>query len=93
MSSKKVSLTGEVHISTGSIYTTVDALEANPGIIQLIFAIYPYTRRERRRVRLSSLPSYSPAFTYRRFLRTQRILKVRLHRQFSINSYLISQFA
>ena len=28
MSSKKVSLTGEVHISTGSIYTTVDALEA-----------------------------------------------------------------
>ena len=28
MSSKKISLTGEVHISTGSIYTTVDALEA-----------------------------------------------------------------
>lgn len=28
MSGKKVSLTGEVHISTGSVYTTVDALEA-----------------------------------------------------------------
>jgi len=28
MSSKKISLTGEVHISTGSVYTTVDALEA-----------------------------------------------------------------
>ncbi len=28
MSGKTVSLTGEVHIRTGSIYTTVDALEA-----------------------------------------------------------------
>ena len=28
MSSKTISLSGEVHISTGSIYTTVDALEA-----------------------------------------------------------------
>ena len=28
MSSKTISLAGEVHISTGSIYTTVDALEA-----------------------------------------------------------------
>ena len=28
MSSKMISLTGEVHISTSSIYTTVDALEA-----------------------------------------------------------------
>ncbi len=28
MSGKKVSLTGEVHISTGSVYTTVDALSA-----------------------------------------------------------------
>lgn len=28
MSGKKVSLTGEVHINTGSVYTTVDALEA-----------------------------------------------------------------
>lgn len=27
MSSKKISLSGEVHISTGSVYTTVDALE------------------------------------------------------------------
>lgn len=27
MSSKKISLSGEVHINTGSIYTTVDALE------------------------------------------------------------------
>ena len=28
MSGKKISLSGEVHISTGSVYTTVDALEA-----------------------------------------------------------------
>ena len=28
MSGKEVSLIGEVHISTGSVYTTVDALEA-----------------------------------------------------------------
>ena len=28
MSSKTISMSGEVHISTGSIYTTVDALEA-----------------------------------------------------------------
>lgn len=28
MSGKKVSLSGEIHISTGSVYTTVDALEA-----------------------------------------------------------------
>ena len=27
MSGKKISLSGEVHISTGSVYTTVDALE------------------------------------------------------------------
>ena len=27
MNGKKVSLTGEIHISTGSVYTTVDALD------------------------------------------------------------------
>ena len=32
MSGKKVSLTGEVHIATGSVYTTVDALEALKAI-------------------------------------------------------------
>ena len=32
MNGKKVSLTGEIHISTGSVYTTVDALEALKAI-------------------------------------------------------------
>ena len=32
MSGKKISLSGEVHISTGSVYTTVDALEALKAI-------------------------------------------------------------
>lgn len=46
MSSKKVSLTGEVHISTGSIYTTVDALEAMK-VIGLAYGLYSHAEEVR----------------------------------------------
>lgn len=39
MSGKKISLSGEVHISTGSVYTTVDALEALKAI-GIIYGLY-----------------------------------------------------
>lgn len=39
MSGKKVSLSGEVHISTGSVYTTVDALEALK-VIGIAYGLY-----------------------------------------------------
>lgn len=52
MSGKKVSLTGEVHISTGSVYTTVDALEALK-CIGLAYGIYDHAEELRNaRVRL-----------------------------------------
>ena len=41
MSSKKISLTGEVHISTGSVYTTVDALEAMK-VIGVAYGLYSH---------------------------------------------------
>lgn len=41
MSGKKVSLCGEVHISTGSVYTTVDALEALK-CIGLTYGLYDH---------------------------------------------------
>lgn len=41
MSGKKVSLSGEVHISTGSVYTTVDALEALK-CIGLVYGLYDH---------------------------------------------------
>ena len=46
MSSKKISLTGEVHISTGSIYTTVDALEAMK-CIGLAYGLYSHAEESR----------------------------------------------
>ena len=46
MSSKKISLTGEVHISTGSIYTTVDALEAMK-VIGLAYGLYSHAEEVR----------------------------------------------
>ena len=41
MSGKKISLSGEVHISTGSVYTTVDALEALK-CIGLVYGLYDH---------------------------------------------------
>ena len=41
MSSKKISLAGEVHISTGNIYTTVDAQEALK-CIGLAYGLYDH---------------------------------------------------
>ena len=46
MSSKKISLTGEVHISTGSICTTVDALEAMK-CIGLAYGLYSHAEEFR----------------------------------------------
>ena len=46
MSSKKISLTGEVHISTGSIYTTVDALEAMK-VIGAAYGLYDHAEEFR----------------------------------------------
>ncbi len=46
MSSKKISLTGEVHISTGSIYTTMDALEAMK-VIGLAYGLYSHAEEVR----------------------------------------------
>nr|WP_325259009.1 hypothetical protein [uncultured Oscillibacter sp.] len=52
MNGKKVSLTGEVHISTGSVYTTVDALEALK-CIGLAYGVYDHAEELRNaRVRL-----------------------------------------
>ncbi len=52
MNGKKVSLTGEVHISTGSVYTTVDALEALK-CIGLAYGVYDHAEELRHaRVRL-----------------------------------------
>ena len=39
MSGKMISLAGEVHISTGNVYTTVDALEALK-VIGLAYGVY-----------------------------------------------------
>lgn len=41
MSGKQISLSGEVHISTGSVYTTVDALEALK-CIGLAYGLYDH---------------------------------------------------
>ena len=46
MSSKKISLTGEVHISTGSVYTTVDALEAMK-VIGVAYGLYSHAEESR----------------------------------------------
>ena len=46
MSSKKISLTGEVHISTGSIYTTVEALEAMK-VIGAAYGLYDHAEEFR----------------------------------------------
>ena len=46
MSSKKISLAGEVHISTGSIYTTVDAQEALK-CIGLAYGLYDHAEEVR----------------------------------------------
>lgn len=46
MSSKKISLSGEVHISTGSIYTTVDAQEALK-CIGLAYGLYDHAEEFR----------------------------------------------
>lgn len=46
MSSKKISLTGEVHISTGSVYTTVDALEAMK-CVGLAYGLYSHAEEVR----------------------------------------------
>lgn len=46
MSSKKISLTGEVHISTGSICTTVDALETMK-CIGLAYGLYSHAEEFR----------------------------------------------
>ena len=46
MSSKKISLAGEVHISTGSIYTTVDALEAMK-VIGMAYGLYDHAEEFR----------------------------------------------
>ena len=46
MSSKKISLAGEVHISTGSIYTTVDAQEALK-CIGLAYGLYDHAEEIR----------------------------------------------
>ena len=46
MSSKTISLSGEVHISTGSIYTTVDALEAMK-CIGLAYGLYSHAEEFR----------------------------------------------
>ncbi len=46
MSSKKISLAGEVHISTGGIYTTVDALEAMK-VIGMAYGLYDHAEEFR----------------------------------------------
>ena len=46
MSSKKISLTSEVHISTGSVYTTVDALEAMK-VIGVAYGLYSHAEESR----------------------------------------------
>ena len=46
MSSKKISLAGEVHISTGSICTTVDALEAMK-CVGLAYGLYSHAEEFR----------------------------------------------
>ena len=46
MSSKKVSLTGEVHISTGCVYTTVDALETMK-CIGIAYGLYSHAEEAR----------------------------------------------
>lgn len=46
MSGKTISLAGEVHISTGSIYTTVDALEAMK-CIGVAYGIYSHAEEFR----------------------------------------------
>lgn len=46
MNGKKVSLTGEVHISTGSVYTTVDALEALK-VIGIAYGLYSRAEEQR----------------------------------------------
>ena len=54
MSGKKISLSGEVHISTGSVYTTVDALEALK-CVGLAYGLYDHAEELRdARVRLES---------------------------------------
>lgn len=46
MSGKKISLSGEVHISTGSVYTTVDALHALK-CVGLTYGLYDYAENIR----------------------------------------------
>ena len=54
MSGKKISLSGEVHISATGVYTTVDALEALK-CVGLAYGLYDHTEELRdARVRLES---------------------------------------
>lgn len=54
MNGKKISLSGEVHISTGSVYTTVDALEALK-CVGLAYGLYDHAEELRdARVRLEA---------------------------------------
>lgn len=54
MSGKKISLSGEIHISTGSVYTTVDALEALK-CVGLAYGLYDHAEEFRdARVRLEA---------------------------------------
>ena len=46
MNGKKISLSGEVHISTGSVYTTVDALEALKAI-GIAYGLYSRAEEQR----------------------------------------------
>lgn len=46
MSSKMISLAGEVHISTGNVYTTVDALEALK-VIGIAYGLYSRAEESR----------------------------------------------
>ena len=46
MSSKIISLAGEVHISTGNVYTTVDALEAMK-VIGIAYGLYNHAEEFR----------------------------------------------
>ena len=49
MSGKEVSLIGEVHVSTGSVYTTVDALEALK-CIGMTYGLYGVFMEEKMRL-------------------------------------------
>lgn len=59
MSGKMISLAGEVHISTGNVYTTVDALEALKAI-GIAYGLYSRAEESQdQRVMRSSRRPYS----------------------------------